>query len=399
MKISKLKLSKKIILRTLLHIPFITTAVLSIFLGLFIYSEKINAKVEKSSFLSLLNDSKQEVFKIKQDDQYKRNEKLQAEITAINKNYNDAVISFEKISDLRINGAKVEKLEADYAQIVKHLADKNYASASGLITKLNTNIEEENKKIATSKSTNTSVASNVKTSNDLPGGGLSIQQVKTDSGTYKVAIIAADLKSTKVIIDTASESDCGSGCPVLGLADYANRNSAIAAINGNFFCPQDYPSCAGKKNSFDTLVMNKNKHYFNSNNNVYSTVPAMIFSNGSYRIVGRSLEWGRDTGVDGVIANYPQLLASGNISYSENPNEPKFGARGARNFVGGKDSTVYIGTIFNATMGEAAQVLKAMGMNDALNLDEGGSTALWYNGKYLVGPGRNIPNAVLFVKR
>lgn len=37
-------------------------------------------------------------------------------------------------------------------------------------------------------------------------------------------------------------------------------------------------------------------------------------------------------------------------------------------------------------------------MRDALNLDEGGSTALWYGG-YKTGPGRNIPNALLFVKR
>ncbi len=59
---------------------------------------------------------------------------------------------------------------------------------------------------------------------------------------------------------------------------------------------------------------------------------------------------------------------------------------------------VYIGVIFNATMGEAAKVLHALAMDQALNLDEGGSTAL-YSGGYKAGPGRNIPNAVLFVQR
>jgi len=29
------------------------------------------------------------------------------------------------------------------------------------------------------------------------------------------------------------------------------------------FCPSTYPQCAGKTNSFDTLLMNKNKVYFN----------------------------------------------------------------------------------------------------------------------------------------
>ena len=59
---------------------------------------------------------------------------------------------------------------------------------------------------------------------------------------------------------------------------------------------------------------------------------------------------------------------------------------------------VYIGIVHNASMGESAKVLKALGMDGALNLDQGGSTALWHGG-YKAGPGRNIPNAVLFVSR
>ena len=42
--------------------------------------------------------------------------------------------------------------------------------------------------------------------------------------------------------------------------------------------------------------------------------------------------------------------------------------------------------------------MKALGMDNALNLDSGGSTALW-SGGYKAGPGRNIPNAVLFVRK
>lgn len=211
-------------------------------------------------------------------------------------------------------------------------------------------------------------------------------------------MVAADLNSTKVIVDTASDSDCSNECPALPLAEYVSRNGAYAGINGSFFCPPEYPSCAGKTNSFDTLLMNKNKHYFNSDNNVYSTIPAAIFSSGSARFVGQSLEWGRDTGVDSVIANYPLLISGGNINFTEAPNEPKFGQKGARNFIASKGNIVYIGVIKNATMGESAKVLKALGMGDALNLDEGGSTALW-SGGYKAGPGRNIPNAVLFVNR
>lgn len=234
--------------------------------------------------------------------------------------------------------------------------------------------------------------------NTPPGSGYSYQYVSADGQTYGVAIVAADLNSTKVIVDTASDSDCSNDCPTLPLADYVSRNGAFAGINGSFFCPKEYPSCAGKTGSFDTLLMNKNKHYFNSDNNVYSTIPAAIFTPGGARFVSQSLEWGRDSGVDAVIANYPLLVRGSNINFTEAPNEPKFGAKGARTFIATKGNMVYIGVVYNATMGESAKVLHALGMGEALNLDEGGSTAL-YSGGYKAGPGRNIPNAVLFVRR
>lgn len=238
----------------------------------------------------------------------------------------------------------------------------------------------------------------VVTNNTPPGSGYSRQAVNVEGQNFTVSMVAADLNTTKVIVDTASDSDCKDNCPVMPLGDYVSRSGAYAGINGSFFCPADYPSCSGKTNSFDTLVMNKNKHYFNSDNNVYSTVPAAIFSQGSARFVGQTLEWGRDTGVDSVIANYPLLVSGNNINFTENPGEPKFGQKGPRTFLANKGSTVYIGIVHNATMGESAKVLHALGMGSALNLDEGGSTALWYEG-YKAGPGRNIPNAVLFIRR
>jgi exopolysaccharide biosynthesis protein len=109
------------------------------------------------------------------------------------------------------------------------------------------------------------------------------------------------------------------------------------------------------------------------------------------------LEWGRDTSVDGVISNYPLLVSGGNISYTDSP-DPKFNSKGPRSFIAVKGNTVYIGFTFNATMGESAKVMKTLGMDNAMNLDEGGSSALWFGG-YKVGPGRNIPNAVLFVHK
>jgi len=229
--------------------------------------------------------------------------------------------------------------------------------------------------------------------NAPPGSGYNRQSVSTDAGVFTVSLIASDIASTRVIVDTASTSDCGSNCPALSLSDYVSRNGGFAGVNGTYFCPRDYASCAGKENTFDLLVMNKDKYYFNSGNNVYSGNPAVIFGNGYVRFVTAGSQWGRDTGVNGVIMNYPLLVFNSEIVFGGD-DDPK---KGSRSFVATKGGTVYIGVVHSATVAESARVMKALGMENAMNLDDGGSTALWYGG-YKVGPGRAIPNAIIFTK-
>src|SRR5207237_689789 len=133
-----------------------------------------------------------------------------------------------------------------------------------------------------------------------PDSGYQRILVGTSNGNFTVDIVGADLNSTKVIVDKASDSDCGNNCPVQNLARY----------------------------------------------------------------VSRSLEWGRDTGPDSVIANYPLLVAGGNISFSGG-GDAKFGAKGPRGFISTKGGKVYIGYVNNATMSESAVVMKALGMDQA----------------------------------
>lgn len=223
------------------------------------------------------------------------------------------------------------------------------------------------------------------------------QNIQTDQGTFSISFVKADLNNTRVLVDTASESTCTNNCPVLPLGTYVGRSGAFAGINGSYFCPASYPQCAGKTNSFDTLLMNKNKVYFNSDNNVYSTVPVAVFKDNWARFMGASNEWGRDTSIDSVIANQPLLLTGGNITFGGD-GDPKKGGRGSRGFIGSQGNFVYIGIVKNATVAQAAIALKALGLDNALNLDSGGSTALWFGG-YKAGPGRSLPNAIVLVAK
>ena len=343
-----------------------------------------------------LQQSKKQYENLKKVDQLKRNDALEKQIKDIEETYELASLTYEELVKLSEISKDTDALKKQYVQVIAFLSKRNVASAEATLSDLNTKIKAERAKAVASNAP--AIPENATINNTAPGSGYSRQYVKTDFGTYLVDVIAADLNSAKVIVDTASDGTCTNDCPVTSLADYAGRSGAFAGINGPYFCPADYPSCDGKKNSFDTLIMNKNKVYFNYDNNVYSTVPAVIFQAGSARFVGQSLDWGRDTGPDSVIAAQPMLVSGGNVVYGGD-DEIKRAGKGTRSFIGASGNIAYMGVVHNANVAEVAVVLKTMGIQNAINLDSGGSTALISGGRYIVGPGRNTPFGILFVHR
>jgi len=354
------------------------------------------AAVERKNetLMAEIDSLKKEFEELKNQDQIKINKDLTTEINNIQKTYKQSISVYEDLTDLKAISKDTKKLDDLYALAISILANRDYSQATDKLNELAKNIADEKAKVTVASAPATA---NVPQNNTPPGSGYSRQTVNSDTGSFVVSIVAADLGSTKVIVDTASDSDCSNNCPVLPLATYVSRSGAFAGVNGTYFCPAEYPSCAGKTGTFDLLVMNKNKTYFNSGNNVYSNNPIVVFQSGSMRFIGSGSGWGRDTGVDGVLMNYPLLVNGGNVSFGGD-DDPKKGSKGNRSFVANKGSIGYIGVVHSATVAEAARVLKTMGMENALNLDDGGSTALW-SGGYKVGPGRNLPNVILFVKK
>lgn len=399
-KLSK-AIFKKITLRTAVH----AFALLALTIGAAYYllflnnqlslSRKLTVEIEQKNqqLMVEIEDLKKQLTELQNEDQRKKNTELSQTIKNIQDTYKSSVSVYEDLVDLKLISKDTKKLDELYASAISVLADKDYTSAGSKLSQLSKDIAAEKAKVTVVAT----VPVNAPANNTPPGAGYSRQSVQSDAGSFVVSLVAADLGSTKVIVDTASDGDCANNCPTLPLATYVSRSGGFAGINGTYFCPAEYPTCAGKTGSFDLLVMNKNKTYFNSGNNVYSNNPVVVFQSGSMRFIGSGSGWGRDTGVDGVLMNYPLLVSGGNVSFGGD-DDPKKGSKGNRSFVANKGSTGYIGVVHSATVAEAARVLKAMGMENALNLDDGGSTALW-SGGYKVGPGRNLPNVILFVRR
>jgi hypothetical protein len=336
-----------------------------------------------------------EIDRLNNEDLRKTNIQTNKEIADLKASFKSALTAYEAMLNLQDNGSKITGLTAKFSSVLNFLSKDDLASTQKTINDLTADIATEKTRLAAVIAP--AIPVNIPAVNDAPSSGYRRQKVTVGSDSFLVDIVSADMSSTKVIVDTASDGTCTNNCPVLPLAAYAARSGAYAGVNGTYFCPETYPSCADKKNTFDVLVMNKNKVYFNSDNNVYSSVPVAIFSGNSARFIGASSGWGRDTGVDAVIANRPLLVMDGNIMFG-NGGEDKEVIRSNRSFLGATSNIGYIGVVHNATVAESAKVLQAMGIKNALNLDSGGSTALW-NGNYKVGPGRNLPNVVLFVKK
>lgn len=233
-----------------------------------------------------------------------------------------------------------------------------------------------------------------------PGAGYSSITVATEKGNFSASVLSIDLNSARMITDTGNDGDCGNGCVTLPLQDYVNRNGGFAGVNGTYFCPAAYPDCAGKTDSYDFPVYNTRLGHWINGGNLFWNSRAIFYVDGSGAHYLQNSS-GFSGGLNAGIVNYPGLVNGGVVQIDDNQSglSDKQKATGTKVGIGLRDAkNVMIVIGRNVNMQQFAYIFKALGAQGALNLDTGGSTALYYNGKYLAGPGRNIPNAIIFAR-
>lgn len=333
-----------------------------------------------------LEDKLSELIALQNDDQVVKNASLSAEISNIQKSYLSAQKLFEDRSDLVIAGGKTSAVDLALAKFLGLLSEKKWSEASEQGIKVRAEIDKVIAATTPKVSTPTATSSNT-----APGSGYSRQKVSTARGEFVISLIVAP--GSRAVVETAGDSDCTDNCPTKSLAEHIAASGGFAGINGAYFCPPDYPRCQGKVNSFDTLAVNgRTKSVHNRANNVYSTVPLVAMYGTSLSFYDQTVQWGVDTGSNGALANFPRLLRDGSVATGDE------GSKGTRGFIGTKDGAIVIGHVFAASLADTAEVLKTLGLQNALNLDGGGSSALWIEGSYKVGPGRSLPTAIVLVR-
>lgn len=166
-------------------------------------------------------------------------------------------------------------------------------------------------------------------------------------------------------------------------------------MNGTYFCPPDYASCAGKVSSFDFAVWNnRKKKWINASTLFWNGRGMMVFRPGSAQFFPSQAAIGAPSDITGGIVNYPSLLSGGKVVLDQGSLSDKQKGGGAKSGIGFGGGKLFLVVAPNATMQDMVGIFQSLGATDALNLDGGGSLAL-YDGGYKSGPGRSLPNAVI----
>ena len=229
------------------------------------------------------------------------------------------------------------------------------------------------------------------------GLGYGLQSVNTPVGTFNAHVIKERLTDVTVRTLTATTTDCPSGCAAKPLDQYVSESGAYAAIHGTYFCPPDYAPCAGKVISFDYAVWNSALGRWINGGSLVGMNSLLAFSGKTPRFYQRMNSYDRSP-VTAAISNYPTLVLNGNVIDSSAEQSAGQMQRGTRGAIGTDGTYIYLVVVTSASVNETAYVMRSLGATSALNLDGGGSAAMWIGGGYKVGPGRQLPNAVVLTK-
>ncbi|MFK4304402.1 MULTISPECIES: phosphodiester glycosidase family protein [unclassified Paenibacillus] len=217
---------------------------------------------------------------------------------------------------------------------------------------------------------------------------------KVGSRTYSAKVVTISMLHPKVNLDVALAGNTIG--KVENLSGLAKRNQAVVAINGTYF---DAYTKSSYKTPYGYLVSHGN--LLKKSSGDQRTVFTYDANHLAELVSGPAFEQRLSEGnVEGALQAGPRLVTNGKVSLNvkaEGFKDPKIltggGARSALGIT--RDHKLILLTTGGATIPQLAQIMKQAGAYQAMNLDGGASSGLYYNGSYLTTPGRQISNAII----
>lgn len=223
--------------------------------------------------------------------------------------------------------------------------------------------------------------------------------IKTKVWDYGVQYIDYDISSDIYDIRMMYEEDSGN------LSDMMLNYNGITALNGVFFCPADYPECNGKDFTINEHFIEGREiaTYDDTGERVVfgwnEAKEAFLYQTGK---INPDRKWEIYEG----FANFPLLLSAGKNGlehyYDVGLVDKKMrSTKQARHFICSSQDKKHI--LFGRTDPMDLDILVTtlvwLWCYDALNLDAGLSSSFIYNGRQIVGPGRDVLDGVTIVRK
>ncbi|MDD5212927.1 MAG: phosphodiester glycosidase family protein [Candidatus Gracilibacteria bacterium] len=219
----------------------------------------------------------------------------------------------------------------------------------------------------------------------------------TSLGDYQIRLFKLDLAGDDRLV--VGVSDKGES-----LESLVKRYNGKAGLNGTYFCPEYYPECKGKNfSNADRISYGEDFSRWTDTGERYvfaidKDYMSFFFNTSNYNVDMRN-------DIYMGIGNHPLILLEGQNKlehyYDVGLIDKKMPSTGAKTFICTVKDTkkVYMGIVYSARMDDLPTILSDIGCYNALNLDAGRSTALYNNGEYYVGPGREIMDALIITDK
>ncbi len=287
------------------------------------------------------------------------------------------------------------------------------ADAFALMRKLGLGITTKDlQSIQQAGGSTTSTPSSTPTTITLEAGVYESKTISVNNESFEILLATLPKNAYEMKTLTGQNNDCGHNCVAKPLAEYVKSVNGVVGIHGSYFCPPDYSACSDQTYSYVSPFYNSQSGVMvNEYKMPFHEGPMVTYdSAGEYKLFHRPVEIGWTAeeytkkfgrALRGAVSNYPSIIENGiRVLESEPTLSPALrDNKSPRGVLGWDDANIYVLIVKRGTLPDVASIAQKIGMKNAINLDGGGTTAMYVKGSYVIGPGRLLPNAIVFVKK
>jgi hypothetical protein len=224
--------------------------------------------------------------------------------------------------------------------------------------------------------------------------GVVYREIRSGSNPWIVHLLEVDLARCEIGFRVEGSRDDNARVPVSVLARRAEPG-VVAAVNGDFFTPEDLP--LGVEATEGRLRGRSSRPVFAWRPGTEPWIGPTDWSGDSLRVGGWILAAEQPDGLTEMVAGFPALLREGYwVGDLEQEERPAFSrSRHPRTAIGHDPARNRIWLVVvdgrkegseGMTLPELTELLRALGVRDALNLDGGGSSVMVVRGETVSRP-------------